>query len=104
MEQWRVCFVAVLGGGVCLCTESIFFVLFFFPTPPKKELFGEKGLAGLLLTDGDDKKRGISVSSPAGALSHSVGAKWVMWQRPNEGRSAAPVICCQIPAERISTV
>lgn len=114
----RACVCVTVWVGVCLCKckRFIFCFVLFFPAPTFSETGREGGLGEqrsfsketlnkiFFFYGQEDKKRVISVRSPADSVSHTVRANWVKRQRPNEGRSAAPVICCQIPAERISTV
>lgn len=127
VESRRVCFECVnvcvcvcvtVWVGVCLCKCKRFLFCFVLSPPPQpsarpggkedwenREAFPKKLSTRFFFFYGqEDKKRVIRVRSPADSVSHTVRANWVKRQRPNEGRSAAPVICCQIPAERISTV
>lgn len=83
-----MCACDSVGGGLPVQMQA--FAFCFSPTysttrreGTRKRRFSERRPQQIVFNGQGDKKRVISVRSPAGALSHTVRAKWVKRQRPN---------------------
>lgn len=95
-----MCVCDSVGGGLLVQMPVCFFRRNREGKLGERCFSEKKGSLQILL----DSKRVISANSLTDSVSHTVRVKQRGGKRPNEGRSAPPVIYCQIPAERISAV